>query len=196
MRAKEGGRVHVGRLTLGALLLLLGVGWLLQTLDVLAVRWQVLLAAVLIVVGAALTVVGRQGGLITLGVILTVVLAFASMLDVPFEGGIGERAHRPAAAVDLQERYRLGIGNLTVDLTDVEIPDGTRIDASIGMGELVVVVPEEVRVRASGRAGIGEVLLLDRSQGGLGVEHAVTDGTGPTMEIEASVGIGKVVVRR
>lgn len=196
MSADRAGRVHPGRLTLGAILLIVGVGWLLQVLEVVEVRWQALLAAALIAIGLALMVVGRQGGLITLGAILTVLLAFASMLDVPFEGGVGERAHRPTAAADLEERYRLGIGTLTVDLTDVEIADGTAIEASVGMGELVVVVPGEARVRASGRAGVGEVLLLGRSQGGLGVEHAVTEGSGPDLEIEASVGMGKVEVRR
>lgn len=189
-------RVHTGRLALGALLLILGIGWLLQTLDVVAVRWEVLLAASLIVVGVAIVVVGRHGGLITIGVILTVVLAFASMLDVPFEGGVGERAFHPETAAELQETYRLGMGRLLVDLSDVDDPDGTSIEASVGMGELLIVVPDDSRVRVAGRAGAGEVLLFGRSQGGLGVEHTVTDGTGPTLELRASVGMGKLEVRR
>jgi hypothetical protein len=197
MSADERGRVPIGRLALGGLLLVLGIGWLLHTLDVVEVRWQILLAASLIVVGAAIVVIGRHGGLVTLGVILTVLLAFASVLDVPFEGGVGERSHRPAAVAELEDRYRLGMGSLTVDLGDVELPSGTTVvEASVGMGELVVIVPEGIRVEVSGRAGIGEVVLFGRSQGGLGVRQSAIDGTGPGLGLSASVGIGKVEVRR
>jgi hypothetical protein len=189
-------RAHLGRLALGALLLILGIGWLLQTLDVVEVRWEVLLAAALILVGVAIAVLGRHGGLITIGVILTIVLAFTSILDVSFEGGVGEREYRPESTAELQDAYRLAMGRMVVDLSGADIPEGTRIEASVGMGELVIVVPEGVRVRAFGRAGIGEVLLFDRSQGGFGPEQSLTDGTGPTLELRTSVGMGKVEVRR
>ena len=62
--------VALGRLALGALLLVLGIGWLLEILDVADVAWGAILPAALIVIALALLfgAGGRHSGLITLGV--------------------------------------------------------------------------------------------------------------------------------
>lgn len=186
----------VGRLVLGAILLLIGAAWLLVTLEVVDVPIQSALAIGLALVGIVILIVGRHGGLVTLGVILTVVLGFLSLLDVPFEGGVGERIFRPAGAADLRSEYRMALGELTVDLTAIEegaaLPD---LEVSAGMGQVVVILPEGVPVRLEGRAGAGEVDLLGSAQGGLGVEHSVTEDDA-VWRLEVAVGMGEVEVRR
>ena len=186
----------LGRVVLGVVLLLAGVGWLLQSLDVVDVPWQVALSVSLLLVGAAILAVGRHGGLIAIGVILTVILGLASILDVPFRGGVGERSYGPTSATELRDEYRLAVGKLTVDLTRVgtALP-GREIAASVGIGDLVVVVPADASVRVEGRAGVGEVLLFGRGHGGVSVEE-VAGGPDPRFDLEASVGVGKVEVRR
>ena len=186
----------MGRIVLGLVLLLAGVGWLLQALDVVDIPWQVALSISLLLVGAAILAVGRHGGLIAIGVILTVVLALASVLDVPFRGGVGERSYGPTSATELREEYRLAVGQMTVDLSGAGTAlEGRTIEASVAIGQLVVLVPADVSVRVEGRAGAGEVLLFGRGHSGVSVEE-VAGGPDPRFDLEASVGMGRVEVRR
>lgn len=185
----------VGRLVLGAVLLLIGAAWLLVTLEVVDVPIQSAMAVGLILIGIVILVVGRHGGLVTLGVILTILLAFMSLLGVPFEGGVGERTFRPAGTADLRSEYRMALGQMTVDLTAIEgttLPD---IEISLGMGKVIILLPDGVPVRVEGRAGAGEVQLLGTAQAGVGVEHTVTENDA-VFDLEVSVGFGQVEVRR
>jgi len=50
-------RAHSGRLVAGLLLVLFGVGWLLEVLDVIDFPWDVLLPVALVLVGVAATAV-------------------------------------------------------------------------------------------------------------------------------------------
>ncbi|HUG88131.1 MAG TPA: LiaF domain-containing protein [Actinomycetota bacterium] len=187
--------VHVGRLVLGAILLLIGAAWLVVTLDLVDLPIQSAMAAGLILIGIVILVVGRHGGLVTLGVILTVMLAFMSLLDVPFEGGVGERTFRPASTADLRQEYRMAIGRLTVDLTSIEGTTISDVEISLGIGQVVVILPDEVSVRVEGDAGAGQVKILGSEQNGLGVEHSITENDA-VFEVRVAVGLGQVEVRR
>jgi len=187
--------VHVGRLVLGAILLLIGAAWLVVTLDLVDLPIQSAMAAGLILIGIVILVVGRHGGLVTLGVILTVMLAFMSLLDVPFEGGVGERTFRPASTADLRQEYRMAIGRLTVDLTSIEGTTISDVEISLGIGQVVVILPDEVSVRVEGDAGAGQVMILGSEQNGLGVEHSITENDA-VFEVRVAVGLGQVEVRR
>ncbi len=195
---REAHRPPRGRIALGLLLLVAGLAWLLEALDVVDVPVLVALAAGLIAIGLVVVLAGWHGGLVALGVVLTIVLAFASLIDVSFGGGVGERRHRPMAAADLEREYRLGIGKMTVDLRAIELPAGTtRVEAGLGIGELVVMVPRGITVEVEGRAGIGQVVLFGVSEDGVSVEAARSrlTASGEVLELEAAVGVGKVEVR-
>lgn len=199
-------RVRSGRLVAGLLLVLFGVGWLLEVLDVIDFPWDVLLPIALVLVGVALVVASRSGarpgGLIAVGVVLTGVMLIGSAIDFPLGGGVGEREERPATVAALREEYRLGIGQLTVDLTDLSTAEldadaGTRI--RVGIGQLVVIVPEGLAVRVEARAIVGNVRVFEDEEGGFGVERQAgpgLDGRGPVLELVLSVGLGEVEVRR
>ena len=76
--------------------------------------------------------------------------------DIDLDGGIGERDYRPASAADIRDRYELGIGSLTVDLRDTRLPNGpTNVTVDVGVGEGVVVVPENVCVDSRADVGAG-----------------------------------------
>lgn len=187
--------VHVGRLVLGAILLLIGAAWLVVTLDLVDLPIQSAMAASLILIGIVLLVVGRHGGLVALGVILTVMLAFMSILDVPFEGGVGERTFRPAGTADLEAEYRMAVGRMTVDLTSIEGASVPDVEISLGIGQVVVILPDEIPVSVEGDAGAGQVVILGSEQNGFGVEHSVTENDS-VFEVRVSVGMGQVEVRR
>ncbi len=198
-----------GRVIVGLLLVLGGGAWLADALG-LSVPWGLALPAVLAAVGLALVALaarGRSSGiLVAAGAVLTVLLAIGSGARVPLSGGVGERVERPSSLAELGDRYELAVGSLTVDLTGLGEEGSAlrnrRIEARVGVGELVVILPEGWRGSASAAAGIGEVRLLGRSQEGLGPElRAVETGPVPPgsaplfVHLEASVGMGQVEVR-
>jgi Cell wall-active antibiotics response 4TMS YvqF len=190
----------------GALLVIVGIAWLLDANGV-EVPWRALLPAALIAVGLA-TVAGglraRQHGLMVLGLALTLLLAVAVGTDwglqVTLVGGVGDRVEQPATPADLRD-YRLAVGTLTVDLSGLQVPDGTtRVQARVGLGELVVKVPAGVAVRVDGRSGVGQVHGLDREENGLGNRLDVRSGDFDTatrrLLLELRAGVGEIRVER
>jgi Cell wall-active antibiotics response 4TMS YvqF len=190
----------------GALLVLVGIGWLLDSGGV-EVPWRAVLPAALIAVGLATvagSMRGRQHGLMAIGLVLTLVLAVAAGTDwglgVTLAGGVGERVEQPATPADLRD-YRLAVGQLTVDLTALQVPAGTTtVKARVGLGELVVKAPAGVAVRLDGRSGVGQVHGLDREENGLGnrldVRTGDFDGAGRRLLLELRAGVGEIRVER
>jgi hypothetical protein len=180
-----------------------GVLWLLGALDVVDISLRAVLSIALIAVGLGLLVgarTGAHGGLIFLGVILTAILVLISSFDIHIEGGVGERVERPATVQDLETEYRLGVGQLTLDLTDLEFPSRTtRIEATVGIGRLVVRLPSRLAVRVTGTAGAGQVTLFGKEANGFDVDQAASRGqfateTGARLDLDVGVGIGQVEV--
>lgn len=210
------GGTRLGHIVLGAILVLIGVGWLLEALDVVDVPWRFLLPAALIIVGVALAFGARTGshaGLVAVGVVLTVLVLLAGALDVltdiPFSGGVGEKSHEPTSRA--ASEYRWGIGKMTLDLREADALNGEQIQASVVLGELVVIVPPDVPLVIRGHAGVGEVNLLGEKADGLdadlscvgtALEIRCGDGVsvlaigGYYLELDLEVAAGKVEVRR
>jgi hypothetical protein len=201
------GPVAAGRLVLGLVLVLLGLGWLLEATGALELDWALVWPVVLILVGVALVVAAWQGrargGLVALGVVLTLLLALGT-LEMPLTGGVGDRVERPRSLGEIPRRYELAVGKLTVDLgglrwSAAEVPGSVRVRAGVGMGELLVLVGEGfpcISVRA--RSGLGDVVVFGERASGISPEYR-TEATclvAPVLELDLSVGLGKVEVRR
>jgi len=201
--ARRRQRSGVTAVTFGILLVGAGVlGLILATSD--GIDPTRVFAGALVVVGAALVVTtwfGRGGGLIALGVLLVGLLSVSALIDVPFRGGFGERTERPVSTAEMQREYHLAAGELTVDLRRVPfaLDSTTEVEASVGAGHLVVIVPRDVEVDVHGHAGAGEVQLLgDNGQGGVRVEHDAQSRAGEgaaRLVLDAAVGLGQVEVR-
>lgn len=207
-------------LTVAAIFLFVGIA----TLGHLAEWWDLAAATVfggaLLLCGGGLIAsawLGRGLLLVPLGIVLAICLAASVWIDVPLRGGIGEHTDQPAAVDELGEPYRLAIGQLTVDLTNLDVddapvrrteaaPDAT-IEASVGIGKLTVVVPDDVGIELEARSGIGEIVVTDhgsdlssRSDGGMGSSvdrflPSATDGD-DVLHVSARVGIGQVEILR
>ena len=192
---------------LGALLVLGGIGWLVDASGA-EVPWRALLPAALIAIGLATAAGawrGRQTGLMVLGVLLTLVLAVAAAADwtvaFPLSGGVGNRSERPATPADLRT-YQVAVGNLTVDLSGLQVPEGTTatVRARVGIGQLQVDLPGGVGVRVDARSGLGQVNALDREQNGLGSRLQARsddfDGATRRLVLDVRTGLGQVQVNR
>jgi hypothetical protein len=200
-------RFHAGRFVLGLVVVLIGVAALLQAAGVRDVPWRVVLPGALIAVGLGLVVAGRrsesgQGGLIAVGIVLTLVLAAASAVDVSLVGGVGDRTERPTSLSGVKSDYRLAVGQLTLDLTAVPLPVGPSaraVRARVGVGQLVVTLPAGLLVAVKGHAGVGQVTIFGQLDGGFGVRKdlvpKVPVGQSITYSLDLSVGIGEVMVQ-
>jgi phage shock protein PspC (stress-responsive transcriptional regulator) len=151
------------------------------------------------VVGGALT--GRRvGGLVLLGAVLLVGFAAAALSPVSVSSGIGERDVHPLTAAELRPSYDLGIGELTVDLGAVRLEPGrTKVEVRLGIGELVVVVPEGAALEIDAHAGAGNIEVLGRTDDGAGADTRVVvpgpSATAPVLVVDAHVGLGDLQVR-
>ncbi len=189
-----------GRVALGLLLVALGIVWLLSALHVTS-AWRVALPALLVVTGVALLARPRSrsgGGLVVLGIVLTIVLAASASVNIPVGGSVGDRVVAPPTVGGLAREYRLSAGTLTLDLSALHLPPGTTsVTASVGMGTLVVEVPPGAAVRVDARSGAGTVTVFGRQESGVGIGFvARRDLAGaPRLELVLSVGLGTVEVR-
>lgn len=143
---------------------------------------------------------GRPMAIAALAILLTtLVLAAvtATVFHVDVRNGIGERIYVPAAAADVHRHYRLGIGDLRLDLSGVEFPAGdTEVDLRVGIGRLVVTVPQDVTLRVEASAQAGATRVLGRHDDGRNAGVKVT-GTGRRLLVlNAKVGLGDVQVKR
>jgi hypothetical protein len=169
------------------------------------------LGSALLVVGLGLIAASRshgrtaRGGLIALGVVLS--LALIASASEPWrgaDGDVGDRIYIPSSAAEVRSEYHGGIGDMRIDLSDVDVSDlteaiETRVDA--GVGDVTIIVPDDADVRVSIDSGIGSVDVFGepgRSDGffaGDGSGSWVGDGE-PEIEISVNAGIGDVEVSR
>lgn len=156
----------------------------------------------LVLTGAALVVGIRQerwGGLLALGILLTLAVGAATVAQATLSGGVGTRVVHPTDPAELRHPIKLGAGHLTLDLRDLRPDASVDVRARVGSGKLVVVVADQAGVAIDAHSGVGRVSVLGASHGGLDVEQRVTlpatDGHG-TLRLHLSSGFGDVEVRR
>jgi phage shock protein PspC (stress-responsive transcriptional regulator) len=117
--------------------------------------------------------------------------------DVDLHGGIGDRDYRPASAADLKDKYKLGMGQLVVDLRHTQLPRGdVPLKLDLGIGEARLIVPDGVCVATAADVGAGNVHVDGHDNGGVdvNVDERPIAGTGTRVLLDAQVGLGEVRV--
>ena len=160
------------------------------------------LAVALVVIGAGLlvgTVWGRARWLIVPGLVVALALGATSAAGQSgFGDGFGERTWRAVDGGD----YSLGAGQGTLDLRGLRGAESAQVEASIGFGQLVVLVPSGMSVRVDSSVGLGEItaqdadLGTDARGGGREEQFVVGSADDVTVEIDLEVGMGQIEVRR
>jgi phage shock protein PspC (stress-responsive transcriptional regulator) len=198
-------RSYLGLITVSVAVI---VGGLLAVLGVsgVSVPAVVVAAAMLGVLGIGLLVGafrGRARWLIAPAVVLLLVAQVAAVVPKVVNdtagSGVGERRWTPTTA---STSFELGAGSATLDLS--KLPSGSvDIGASIGVGELIVLVPADTRVLLDARVGAGELDLpgqrvvsgtdLDDQRT---IEPLTTTSDTTTVDLRAEVGLGNLEVRR
>lgn len=189
-----------------------GIFALLSLLDIIDLGFSTTVAGMLLAVGVAMIVGawhGRRGRwLIILGVPALALLVTDDLMAVPLDAGIGDRT----LVVDLDELRasdrELAIGELTIDLRDIDPDPGEvpKVSAEVGLGHLLVLLPDDMTAEVDARSRVGNVdasALPDRD-GGVDVRERFTmEGrTDPErelprrrVELDLRVGVGEVEVR-
>ena len=185
----------------GALLVGAGVLGLLDARDSYDIGVAAGLAALGVVIGLGAVVGRRVGRLLPFGALLLVLVAVAAWSPVGLSAGVGGKSERPLDTAQLERSYEFGIGDFTVDLSDVALPQGTTtVDVELGIGDLLVLVPEDAALDVDVRAAAGQVTVLDETDEGTGAEErAVVQGStsvAPVLRLDADIGFGHVAVRR
>jgi phage shock protein PspC (stress-responsive transcriptional regulator) len=162
----------------------------------------VVVAALVIAASAALVASAFVGGarwLVLPAMAIALPLAFVSAIGLDLRGGFGERHFRPGTLAEVRNDYRLGAGELIVDLRDVKLPAGDRhVKIGIGAGHALVLVPDDVCVASDATVGIGAVGVFERNGGGIDVDWSdarrAPAGT-PRLVVDGDVGLGLLEVR-
>jgi phage shock protein PspC (stress-responsive transcriptional regulator) len=132
-------------------------------------------------------------------VALVFVLAaiFAAVFHVHLGRGVGQRDYFVASSGDVHRNYRLGIGDLKVDMSDVRFPVGeTHVGTRVDVGDLRVIVPQDVALRVHGDAQLGEVEVLGQTVNGRNVDKRIDQAGKRVLVLDAHVGVGNVRVIR
>lgn len=162
-----------------------------------AVSAVVLASGLVLVVGAF---AGGARWLIAPALILAIPVAIVSAADLDLKGGVGERDYRPASVADIRSEYRLGIGELRLDLRGIEFPAGTTtIRTHLGVGSTQVMLPEAVCLDSDVHVGMGDVRVLGRANDGIDVDASRTEDApagAPVVRVEADSGLGEVKIFR
>lgn len=121
--------------------------------------------------------------------------ALVAAADISLDGGIGERTYRPAGADRLPAGYRLGLGELVVDLRDLDWSGGRRVDLDLqmGVGHTLVLVPPTVCVASRSRVGAGYTDVFGRDAGGVDIVHDVSRSPAldvPILVLDVHLGMG------
>ena len=118
---------------------------------------------------------------------------FVAIFPVHLSHGVGDKSFTPTSAAALERTYRLGVGELNLDLTNVRLPVGeTHVNARVDYGDLRVVVPRGVAVRAYGSARLGYVDVLgDQDDGRNAGERSRAAGS-RVLVVDARVQVGSV----
>ena len=195
----------LGPIVISVGVVVVGVLFALDASHAIELSAQAIFATSLLIVGLALVVgtwIGRARVLIAAGAVLAIALVIVAAIDIPLRGGIGSRFYAPASAADIPTTYDLGIGRDSIDLSGLNLAGKhVLVTSSVGIGELDVVVPQNVKLVVRGRAGTGDVNIDGDHTGGSDVDRSLTlpaIGTPVAGEIDLDlrVGLGRVFVDR
>lgn len=167
------------------------------------------LAGALGVLGLTVLTLGLAGRTSGFPGFLAVVALIGTAFFLPIadhfvpSGKMGEYTWSPRTAAELEEDapFRVGAGTGTLQLHGLSPDelDGETVTASVGFGQLVIDVPDDltVRIDAGTAGGVVRNYEDDASYiGGLNVSEDILIGDGPVdLTIDARVGFGQILLK-
>jgi phage shock protein PspC (stress-responsive transcriptional regulator) len=183
----------------GLLLLAVASAWAAaEGIGELAVGVLILIA--LGMVAAALTGNGRRARWLVLPALaIAIPVGVVAAAELELEGGYGKRHYEPLSAATLPgDGYELAVGQLVVDLRELDWQRDRTVDLDLdlGIGEAVVAVPESVCVAADAHVGAGVIQATDQEVDGFDVDEEGGQGSTqtPRLSLDGNVDMGALRV--
>ncbi len=203
LKARPRDRSPLAWYTLGAALIALGLLAVADNMAGVRVLPGQYAGAGVLALGLGLLVAawwGRARVLILVGLLVLPMAGVAAFLTVPLEGGFADTDFQPATLSEVPAAYRLVAGQLWIDLTQLDAGgQPVTIDASVGVGEIYVIVPEDATVEVTSSVQGGRILVFGHRQVGTGLTEyvaAASPGSGLTLHLNLEAGLGQVQVDR
>jgi phage shock protein PspC (stress-responsive transcriptional regulator) len=152
-------------------------------------------AVLAIFAGLSLIAAGLLGGprwLLLPVIVLVLPLGVVTAAGIDLHGGVGHREYRPASVADLRPEYRIGAGEINLDLGSMRLPPGrTDVKVVVGVGDARVRLPDGACASTHARIGAGATELPDRSEHGFDVTVAdAARDARSIVHVDAQVGLG------
>jgi phage shock protein PspC (stress-responsive transcriptional regulator) len=200
----------IARVTLVLIVLAAALGAAFGVGIVAAIGGGTAIAVLSIIAGFGLVGAGLLGGprwLILPAIVLVMPLAIVSAADIDLRGGVGERTFRPASVAAIEPEYRIGFGQLDLDLRDLPATgERAEVNVSVGVGEARVRVPLGACVITRAKIGVGAADLPQHVDHGIDIDFRASstgDDTPPlasseskptTLVVNADIGVGHLEI--
>lgn len=136
--------------------------------------------------------------LVVAGLALGIPAGAVAAADIHIEESIGQRTYTPTTQADIPaDGYRLGTGQLVVDLRSLPWAKGQTIpvSAQLGIGQMIVSVPPNVCIVGDLHGKAGE--LISGGQVTHGVDPDIDQGSAltdaPTLKLDADIQFGQML---
>jgi phage shock protein PspC (stress-responsive transcriptional regulator) len=201
---------RLGKVALVCLLVAIGlgvaVGLAAVSAWVTATGHGTVIAAVVITVGVALVAVAFANvrrrvtpALLTLALVLGIPAGAVAAADIDIDSSIGERTYTPTVVADIPaDGYKLGTGQLVVDLRQLPWTKGQTIHVSahLGIGQMIVSVPKAVCVDGQATGKAGELVVAGEVSHGIDpdVDQGSPTSDAPRLDLDADIQLGQMIV--
>jgi phage shock protein PspC (stress-responsive transcriptional regulator) len=202
--AKPREHSYLGRLTVGLILISLGVLAILDNIPGIPIepepRHYMALGVTVLGVGLMLGgFIGRARWLILVAVIMVPTMLFSPAFEYDWNSENFDRIVSPDSFEELEEIYSIDIGNLEIDLSDLPW-EGQVIDleTTVDAGNIEIRIPQGVGLVGEASADVGRVAGPGRESAGIGQPELQFNDPGPlgTVNLDASVDIGNIDIFR
>jgi phage shock protein PspC (stress-responsive transcriptional regulator) len=202
---------RLGKVVLVCIVVAIGLGlaaglalvsaWVTATGHGTAIAVAVVFVGLALVAAAFATDVRRRATppLLVLALVLGIPAGGIAAADIHFDNSVGERTYTPTTVADLSSTdYKLGTGQLVVDLRRLPWKPGQTIAASahLGLGQMIVSVPSNVCVvgRVTGKAGE----LIDAGDVSHGIDPEIDKPSpttnAPRLDFNGDIQLGQMIV--
>src|SRR3954454_12799631 len=175
--------------------------WVTATGHGTAIAVAVIVIGLALVAAAFATDVRRRATppLLVLALALGIPAGAIAAADIEFDNSVGERTYTPTVVADIPaDGYKLGTGQLIVDLRQLPWKAGKTITASahLGFGQLIVSAPAGVCVQGHATGKAGELVVAGQVSHGIDPDVSLGSATSnaPQLQLDADIQAGQMVV--
>ena len=167
-----------------------------------------IIASLAVLVGATIVsaIVNRSRALIAAVLALSAGLAAFALADPDLDGQVGERRIRLTTDNETAVQWKQAAGVLSLDLRDLDLTadstDLTTIAATVGAGQLEIIVRDDVSIELDAAVNIGHIVVFnDEVAAGTRVRYderfpADAEPASGTVRLDLEVGVGEVTIVR